>query len=217
MKSAADIDAEIEAAEIRVANNRARLVEKMAAAADEAGFLDMEIDDATMLSLFKAITAEVSDPPLNIYARRKQRLNLLRLKRANAAKRARKQDDRAKFIIGGYLLAQFRRNPEMAADYSPRIIAYVEQQRSASLRQQDIALVTKQIENHTGGGAPIAPLPLNKINRATIIIGAWLIDAITTTPALADAHRAGVEGCINAGDTPKGREADRAVVMAVWP
>lgn len=217
MRRVEDIDADIAAAEERVAKSRARLVERLANAAEEAGFLDIEIDDKTMLRLFSAIVAEVSDPPLNIYARRKQRLNLLKLKRATAAKRDRKRDDRAKFILGGYLLAQFKRNPEMAAEYTPLITAYVEQQRTASLRAQDLALVSAQIERHIGAPGPITPMPLNKVNRATIIIGAWLIDAMKSDPALNAAHRAGIIGFIDAGDTAKGREADRAVVSKALP
>ncbi|MGB1216069.1 MAG: hypothetical protein ACPG4X_22095 [Pikeienuella sp.] len=216
MKPIAAFDEDIAKAEGRVSRNREIIVEKMAKAADEAGFLDIEIDDATMLNLFRAIVAQINDPPPSMYARRRQRLNLLKLKRANAAKRARKTEDRAKFIVGGYLLAQFKRNPEMAAELTPLIIAYVDQQRSASLRAADKALVLAMIDKHLGQTRHSIPLPPNKANRATIIIGAWLIDAASNDPALADAHGPGIRAFVDAGDTAKGREADRAVVLGVW-
>ena len=215
-KSVTTIDAEITAAEVRVAETRARAVEQIAAAAERAGLLDVKLDDAAYTAIFAAITANLTDAEPSIFARRRKRLNLLHLNRASAAKRARKQDDRAKFIIGGYLLAQFKRNPEMASELTPLISDYVDQQRSASLREADKALVSAMIDKNVGGAQNGIAMPPNKMNRATIIIGAWLIDAASKKAALAEAHGPGIRAFVNAGDTAKGREADRAVVDAVW-
>ena len=212
MKTVADIDSEIAAAEERMAISRAKVVERLAKAAEEAGFLGIEVEEKALTSLFRAIVAEIDEPSPNIYARRRQIVNRLQLSRAAAAKRARKTEDRAKLIIGGYLLAQFKRNPEMAAVIAPKILAYVDGQRAAALRAQDRALVNTQIANHAGS-APPKPLASAKSTRATIIIGAWLIAAAAENPALVEAHRAGIDGFISAGATEKGRAADRAAVV----
>lgn len=224
MRSTKAIDEQIARVEVQTAESRVKAVEVLAEAADAAGLLVRELDPALLASALADLAAAHADAPYNRYGKRRQKLNGLALTRIRAAKQERKEDDRAKYILGGFLLAQFRRSPEVLEELSSLIEDYVNRQEDERLRVADLALISQLIAMHSGsaGREPTkqllrsAGLQLNKANRATIILGAFALSRMEEQPAVATAWRPGIEAFVKAADTAKAREVGKTTVKAVF-
>lgn len=223
MRSLQSVDDEITRVQEQTEQSRTKAMKMLADAADDAGLLVRDIDLTTLQAALAAVAVDHANAPLNRYGKRRQKLNHLALLRTRAAQQVRKEDDRAKYILGGFLLAQFRRSPEMLDEFAPLIGAYIARQEDEKVRVSDEALVSKLIELHTGtpGAEPSKAdlrsggLPLNRANRATIILGAFALVQMEEQPALTAAWRSGLDAFVAAADTAKAREVGRKTLIAV--
>ena len=216
MKSARVLQAERLELERLLAQAEAAQRARLERVIEATGLLDVKFDEAALIAAISSAMPEVQGRGLSTYGKRRGRLNALDLKITRARIADRKRETRLEILLGGWLIAQFQRNPERLAEDAPPLLAYLAAGPAgdAGAPTANVALIENLLASlrPAAPGAP-APKPLSGKNatRSQILLGAWIIHRAAADPAWLEAVAPSVEAFIATNPSQSLRRANQRV------